>query len=881
MSEKTVNRLLAFGVLFFSFIIYFMTMAPTVSLWDCGEFIACAYRLSVPHPPGAPFYLLVGRIFSMIPIFENIAARINLISVLSSSITVMLLYYIIVYFGRKVIKGESFIDKVSIYGGGVVGSLTFAFTHSFWFNAVEAEVYAASMFFTALVVYLIMRWEERADSAGNERYLLMIFYIVGLATGVHLLNVLALPFVFLIYFYRKYEFTLKNFLLFVVIGGGIFGIIYPGIIFGVPLIASRAGLTGLIGVILLIFALFLWSRKSHQILSTSMLSILLILIGYSTYVTVYVRSNQNPNIDENNPETIENFVSYLNREQYGEHTLNRKKVLEESANGSRYSGVGDFFWNYQINKMYVRYFLWQYLGMSEDEVNVDGLRYFGIPFILGLLGLIFQLSRDKKGSFAVFALFFMTGLAIILYLNQPDPQPRERDYSYVGSFFAFAVWIGLGAGSLIQWLKELEIPRKNILGVALAVLLLVASPVQMLAKDMYRQNRRGNYLAWDHSYNMLMSCRKDAILFTYGDNDTFPLWYLQEVEGIRTDVRIVNLQLLNTPWYIYQLKHLEPKIDVGLSDKQIEKIQQLVFSKPWKKTKIKIAVPKELQKEEAQLKLRQMAFVSGPIAPDTSGYIEFSLNPKVKIQGYGFLRVQDYMILKIIHANKWKKPICFSFTMPTGEMLDDLKNYLQLDGLVYRLTSQRNWPMDNEHLAELFGEVFKFRNLNNPDIHYLPEQEALVNNYWGIFFKMNSNLIAAGEIEKATQLLRKMHEEIDLNVIPIKYSQNRLFDRLQMGVTGIIPADSALETVNNPGEGMQIAKLIIDLYHKSPYAADLLNTLRLKFEKDKIYGSALLESYYILLDHRGEREKLHDEIAAVLQRDKSNKIALKWKRKVN
>ncbi|MCK5078124.1 MAG: DUF2723 domain-containing protein, partial [Calditrichia bacterium] len=258
MSERKVNHLIGLFVFLFSLSIYLLTMAPTVSLWDCGEFIAVAYKMAVPHPPGAPYYLLLGRVFTLIPLFGNIAARINFISVISSAATVYFLYHSIVYFGKKLIsEKDNFFEKAGIYTGGVVGALTFAFTHSFWFNAVEAEVYAVSMTFTALVVYLILRWDERADKPGNERYLLMIFYVIGLAIGVHLLNVLALPFVFLIYFYRKHQLSVKNVVLFGLFGGVVFAVIYPGIVFGVPQIANKFGFGGLIALLILIPILFI------------------------------------------------------------------------------------------------------------------------------------------------------------------------------------------------------------------------------------------------------------------------------------------------------------------------------------------------------------------------------------------------------------------------------------------------------------------------------------------------------------------------------------------------------------------------------------------------------------------------------------------------
>ncbi|MCK5075608.1 MAG: hypothetical protein KAR38_04485, partial [Calditrichia bacterium] len=416
-------------------------------------------------------------------------------------------------------------------------------------------------------------------------------------------------------------------------------------------------------------------------------------------------------------------------------------------------------------------------------------------------------------------------------LNQPDPQPRERDYSYVGSFFAYAIWIGLGVMAVFQWLKTLKIKENKLVGIGLVVLLLIISPIQMLAKDFYRQNRAGNYLAWDHSYNMLESCPPNAILFTFGDNDTFPVWYLQEVENIRTDVRIVNLQLLNTEWYIYQLKHLKPKVPMNLSDNQIKNIQKLVFNderlvfKERGETKdIKIRVPKDYQLREYLQKINQLSYMASELPVDTSGYIEFKLKSHIRSQGYGFLRVQDYMILHIIHASQWKRPICFSFTMPPDEMLDGMRNYLQVDGLIYKLTSQRGWAMNEDRVADLFENKFKFRSLNDKNVHYLNDQKALIRNYWGIFHKMNSNLISSGKIDKAKTLLEKMHKEIDIEYLPFNY-RTHLFDLAQKGVTGIITAEQLVDTLENSQEKLQISSIISEIYFPSDYAENILKVL--------------------------------------------------------
>ncbi|MEJ2543644.1 MAG: DUF2723 domain-containing protein, partial [Calditrichaceae bacterium] len=370
MEMEKLNRIVA-GVIFaFTTVIYTLTVAPTVSFWDCGEFIACSFKMAVPHPPGAPLYLLVGRFFTLLPFSDDIAFRINMISVFSSAITIMLLYLTIVHLirqwkGQLVEKSDWYIAIFS----GVIGSLSFAFSHSFWFNSAEAEVYAPSMLFTALIVWLIMVWASKSDEPGNDRYLLMIAYMIGLSIGVHLLNILALPFITMVYYYKRYDFNAKSFAILTAITGVIMIAVYPGMVKWIPLLALKSGTLGLaLFFIVIIFATF-WAINNHKhLLSFVFLSIFLITIGYSSYATIFIRSNLNPNIDENNPETIENFIKYINREQYGDHSiLDRPGVWKTSPNGRQYDSASEFFWKYQINKMYVRYFLWQFVGMDQNE----------------------------------------------------------------------------------------------------------------------------------------------------------------------------------------------------------------------------------------------------------------------------------------------------------------------------------------------------------------------------------------------------------------------------------------------------------------------------------------------------------------------------------
>jgi hypothetical protein len=855
MNFRKINSIVAWGIFAITMIVYGMTVAPTVSYWDCGEFIAASYKLAVPHPPGAPLYLLVGRLFSMLPFAENIALRVNYISVLSSAFTVMLLYLIIVHLVREW-KGklEESHDWLTAIYSGALGALTFAFTHSFWFNAVEAEVYAASMLFTALIVWLSMVWSEKHDQPGNERYLLMMAYVIGLAIGVHLLNVLALPYVALMVLYKKFEFNFKNLALTSVITIGMILLVYPGIVKYLPVIALNWGVAGMVIVLVALIWAALWAMNNHKYMAGLIsMSILLVVIGYSTYATIYIRSNLNPNIDENNPETVENFVKYLNREQYGDHSItDRAKVMRESPNGKRYSSVNDFFWDYQINKMYVRYFLWQFVGMAENEVDWSAKQFFAVPFLLGLLGIFWQFKNDSKNGLAVLALFFMTGLAIILYLNQPDPQPRERDYSYVGSFFAFSIWIGLGFAGVMELIRG---PKKEgkpgwVFPTAVFAILILLAPVQMLAKNYKTHDRSSRYIAWDYSYNMLNSCEEGGILFTNGDNDTFPLWYLQEVEGIRTDVRIVNLSLLNTDWYIKQLRDLDPKVPIALHDAQIDQLGLV----PWKPQKITLEVPENVGSASTAEFRNRFSFLN----IDNPDAITFEVKPAINTSFGGVLRVQDYMILNILHANKWRKPVYFAVTVARSNMLNELQEYLRMDGLTLKLVPFKNWQISPDHLERNLVDVYKYRGLQTPGLYFDGNVMGLLQNYRTAFLQLTQYYARQNDMDKVKSLLAEMDERVPGDVIPWTNRYLRLlFDSYSIlsdpgAIDSMLAGGSTRQDLQLIGENLYqlnklapAGKIFERLYQDDPDDVQTLSILINIYERDKDYtkGAEILEKW--------------------------------------
>ncbi len=921
-APRDLIKWLAAGFVFvFSLLLYLDTIAPTVSFWDCGEFIAVSHTLSVPHPPGSPLYLLLGRIFSLLPInggaaldpimnqpeFHTIAFRINLMSPLVTACANMFLFLIIV---RLIAewrgKIESATDKWISYGAGVVGALALAFSDSHWFNAVEAEVYAMSIFFTAIVVWLILKWSEKVDQgAVGARYILIISYMMGLAISVHMLNLLTIPFIALIMYAKLNpdedgvemmihmlavagilavavligaEMTLpktsieylrltdaerssKMLSLGVIVlglaGAGLFGIsqifkgerrkrfwrqallmggagvafviIEVGVIKGIPRMARSvagmlntqdavAGIGGTLILLLVLMGIIVYvapyiTRRFSNELRLSVIALLLVVVGYSSYELIFIRSAQDPNIDENDPETVERAVSYLEREQYGSYPVFYRDRWEEtpltpntiqeglvvriagsqkvgvltggkSPNsdqvsvrvGNRdvkqrignlsvirngYRSTSDFFWRYQINHMYIRYFKWQFWGRSGDRSDITQLWAF--PMLLGLIGLAHHFSRDSRRAFSVLALFVLTGLAIIIYLNQDDPQPRERDYSYVGSFFAFAIWIGIGAAAVLERLNEWRKDNPFVFGTALTVMF-VAVPLNMLLANYHTHDRSGNYVAWEYSYNLLNTCEPDAIIFTNGDNDTFPLWYLQEVEGIRKDVRVVNLSLLNTPWYIKQLKDMEPKVPMSLTESDIDGLGLW----RWEERQMRIPAPERTPVDAPEVENLEEAPTPADLVWNLKPTVSRQINPSTG-KLVGGLRVQDVMIYEIIRVNQWKRPIYFAVTVSPSNQIG-LMDFLRMDGQAYRLVPFKvGLEIDPDILYQNIVEKYRYTNLNNPDVFYQPNVKRLLQNYRKGFLQLVYEYGFGTDREKAKDILKFMDEQIPDETIPITF----------------------------------------------------------------------------------------------------------------
>ena len=896
--KNNVEYTLAVVLFFLTFFVYFSTMAPTVSFWDTGEFIATSHILGVPHPPGSPLFLLIGKLFSLFPISSDIAFRINIFSPIISAATISLLFLICNQFIER-LNNYTTDNSILKFGSSFVASLTFAFTHSHWFNAVETEVYALSGFITALVVYLILLWSKNRQKKHHIIYLMMIVYLMGLATGIHLLNLLTIPFIALIIYFSINKFSMKTFFVTTFLAFFVFLLIQNGIIKGLPQLVLQPGFYALLILICgLVYGAYLSIKNEKTVLAIISTSILLLMIGYSTYFTIFIRSSQNPAIDENNPETIEEAISYLNRDQYGAMSFlprkfddlpskiavvgkpeykNFKFSKKQNYEYATYklSDQMTFLWSYQINKMYLRYFLWQFAGKgsTDDSVFVasaktsipgglvspfgaskkqDGVDWsqFGLPLalIVGLYGLYFHFRKNQYDAFSLLVLFIMTGIAIVFYLNQDNPQPRERDYSYVGSFMTFSIWIAIGIFGFIRKINDtfLEKSFKLPASYFMITMFLAFIPIRMLLANYHEHDRTGNYIAWDMAYNMLQTCKPNAILFTNGDNDTFPLWYLQEVEGIRKDVSVTNLSLLNTPWYIKQLKSRNK--DNPFVKITEEEINSLDF-KAWSRGLFSLPAPKD--------------------SLNSTGKIEWELKPTYFDVA---LRVQDLMVLYIIRDNNWNRPIYFAVTVSPTSMLN-LDEYLTMEGLAYRLsnnTSQiidvdamtnnllsiigdESWFIDynknynnntNLSISKTYQPGYIYRNLANDNIYVDPQLGRLIQNYRTGFTRLAISHYLDKNFGKAEKVLLDMEKKMPSNIIEIpskelqyqigqlygglgnkvklRYHLNQLIERNDLTINDyLLYGKTFVQTLEDYDEAKTIFKTIYDNFTMTERAIEV------------------------------------------------------------
>ena len=915
---KRLNNIVGWFVFAIAAFVYIATSEPTASFWDCGEYIATSYKLQVGHPPGAPTFQLLGRIFSLFAFGDvmKVAMMINIMSALCSAFTILFLFWSITYLARKFYNGniENNSQLITVLGAGVVGALAYTFSDSFWFSAVEGEVYAMSSMFTALVFWLMLKWEANADDSHSSRWIVLIIFLIGLSIGVHLLNILTLPALVMIYYYKKYKVTRKGViyaLLFsVVLLATMLYIIIPGIVwlaghfelFFVNNIGLPFNYGTIIFFILLIAAIVLglyYSRKKGKVvLNTIILSLTFLIIGYSTFFILIIRSNAGTPINENSPKNAISLLSYLNREQYGEVPLitgqyfnapmnsseewkNHSPVYERDYESGKYimtdsrknsrptydsrfttffprmwsgqenhhiqtymewgrvnekdvyrniptSSRGDklykqatpknpptfgqnlrFFFTYQVGHMYFRYFFWNFVGRQNDIQghgsamegnwisgipvidkmhlgNQDALpdsiknnkannKFYFLPLILGLLGLFYQLNKKPRDMFVVTLLFVMTGLAIVVYLNQYPYQPRERDYAYAGSFYVFAMWIGLGVMAVVNLLQK--VLKKGVVAPVVASLLCLALVPGIMASEGWDDhNRSHRYTARDFARNYLASCPPNAILFTLGDNDTFPLWYVQEVEGYRTDVRVINLSLFNTDWYADQMQckvyDSEP-VKMSLKHEQYRQgTRDIVYL--LQDSRVGYVNVKELfdliQKspEKLQQQVREYTVDFFPsrnfsIPVDTNFINSNNIVPdewkKEVVDSVNWtinknaIQKNTLFCLDIFANFDWKRPICFSVTTGNDAYMG-LEDYFSLEGLVYRLVPVKTVNASGEvgrvNIDAMYDNMmnkFQWGNLAGKNVYLDETNLRMCMNLRNNFSRLANAIIAEGKDE--------------------------------------------------------------------------------------------------------------------------------------
>ena len=1008
-NQNTINNILGWVTFAIAAVTYVLTLEPTASWWDCGEFITSAYKLEVGHPPGAPFHMILGRFFTLFaPDASQAAFMVNALSAVASAATIMLLYWSIVHLAKKLFDTEnlSATQLIIVWGSGLVGALAFTFTDSFWFSAVEGEVYALSSFFTAAVFWAILKWEAHANERYANRWLVLIAYLVGLSTAVHLLNLLAIPAIGLVYYFKKYEFSWKGvisaFAISIGILAGIQYIIIPGIAraafifdkFFVNIMRMPFN-TGILVLVLLIIAGIIWglrySRNNNKVvLHTAITLVAVILIGYSSFALILIRASANPPMNQNHPDNAFALLKYLNREQYGDRPLlygpyysapaiatEGEKKQYNKVNG-RYEVTGitpertkydpkmetffprmyssnpnhieaykdwgkvkgrpvrvrdrgevktltkptfsenlRFFITYQIGHMYFRYFMWNFAGRQNDEQGhggfmsgnwISGINFFDegkigpqenlpefmknqptrnvyyfLPLLFGLFGLFYQYNRGTKGkqSFAVtFMLFIFTGIAIIVYLNQYPYQPRERDYAYAGSFYAFAIWIGLAVPAIYSLVEKV---LKGKMGAILTVLISIVVVPGILATENWDDHDRSNrYMTRDYAINYLESCAPNAILFTYGDNDTFPLWYVQEVEGVRPDIKIINLSYLGMDWYISQQKmatnqaapvpfsfdeskYYMGRMDAILFQERINNSVELSAAMEFLgsddvRTKIKVnngEMMDFLPSRDFHITVdKEKAIQSGTVKPEDANLIADRVTFSIT---KNYISKSEMAILNMIAANNWERPIYIDHSLLyTGHIF--FLDWLQFEGLAYRFvpietkrSGIKNGRVDTDILYNNVMKKFRWGNVNHPDVFLDDYNKKEINIIQAryMFSRLAEELVNENKKEMAIEVLDKMFELFPNHRIPFSYdSLSALEQYFRAGAKEKATEKMAVLADNN----LQLLKYYISLPQKFAAATD----------EEQRREMASLQNILLMCQRNGETE-LYNKIDSELQ----------------
>ena len=897
-------------------IVFFFSAERTGSLWDCGEFITGAHKLQVVHPPGAPLFILIGRMFTAVAeLFsdnpEDIAFSVNLMSGVCTAAAAMFVCWITMLLGRLALVGRNKelaeFQELALAGAGIAAGLSTAFATSIWFSAVEGEVYAMSTMFTALVTWSMVKWYSLPDEPQHDRWIFFAVYAAGLSIGVHLLSLLTFPALALLYYFKKYkERNLGGMAVAVLSGLAFMVFVQKIVIVGIPWLWSKFELMTVNGmglpfhsgivptVLLLLGALYAglrWSHKNRNALAQYLIIAAgLVMVGFSTIGVVVIRANANTPINMNNPSDAFRLIPYINREQYGERPLlkgphfnvDSRKYLRTTVTdrwgrlGDRYEKVeqkvtqewdksqemlfprmghmdpnrrplyynwmgrssgnptmGDnlrYFFRYQVGWMYWRYFMWNFAGRQNGEqgftpydltkghwisgvpfvdnarlYNMSNLpestkqhegrnRYFFLPLIFGLLGAFFHFRRRPNDFLALLALFLLTGIGIIIYSNQPPNEPRERDYVLAGSIFTFCIWIGMGVLALIDILRD-RVKMDGKMAVGIATALVLTAPLIMGFQNFDDHSRKHHKGSRDYASNFLNSCEQNAIIFTYGDNDTYPLWYAQEIEGIRTDVRVVNLSLIAVDWYIDQLRR---KINDSPAIKMSIPAEKMYGRK---RTQLPIDIRGEYKDQARSLDFnlkyvgedhpiplqngkaldswwptrnvyidvnKQKAVQNGVVSPEDASLMVDRMEFTIANGGQSFLFKSDLAILDIINSNIWDRPIYFAVTC-REESLHGLDDYFELEGLALRLV-----PIKRKGQPE-YGMIGK-GGVDLPTIHKnitekfvwgnFDKQKLFVDRSYGpsiqtirvAMMRAADQMIRAGQNDKAIEIVDKYFE---------------------------------------------------------------------------------------------------------------------------
>ncbi len=916
MSFKKTNNIAGWIVFAIVAVVYYFSIESTVSLWDCGEFISAAYKLQVVHPPGAPLFLLVARLFAWVGDLissdpSNIAVAVNFMSAILTAFmaafiawsTWMLTKLALVGKEREANNEEAMIAA----GSALVAGLTSAFVSSVWFSAVEGEVYAMSSFFTAAAFWSAVKWYYLPKDLKYDRYLLLTIYLIGLSIGVHLLSLLTLPAIGILYYLKKYDKpSWKGMAIGFVVGGIAIGIIQKLLISGLPWLWAEFDIfavntlgmpfnSGLLFVVILLGGLLYWGfktarKRKSEVLQLIMMSVSLLLLSYTVYGMVIIRANAGPPINMSAPIDAVRMLPYLNREQYGDRPLLFGPHYEAQPIGTestpKYGRVGDryeivdhklsykykqsdkilfprishtdqgrpgiyrqwntsrskkptmgfnlsFFWRYQLGWMYWRYFMWNFVGRENGDqgfapwdlksgqwysgitpidqarlYNEDKMptymkedparnRYYFIPLILGLLGLFFHYKRRPKEFAVVMALFIVTGIGIIVYTNEPPQEPRERDYALAASFFTFAMWVGMGAAALFSILKE-RLKKASMGTVVLSLGLALLAPAILAFQNFDDHSRRGHYAARDYAINFLESVSPNAIIFTYGDNDTYPLWYVQEVEGVRPDVRVINLSLIAVDWYIHAMRrkvNASPAIKFTIPDEAYrgDKRNVVLFpenlvgkEKEWpigrvlkfigEKHPISAGGSEEYESYLPTRKIyipvdKRKAVQLGVVSPNDSTVVDkIPLNLGKK----RYLRKDELAIMDIIGSNIWDRPIYFSVTTRQEQFLG-LRDYMQLEGLALRIIpkktpSQRGMGifgsgrMDTDLAYDRIMNKFRWGNFDKLKTFVDHSYGAGIQANRFVMLRLAMELLNEGKKDKAAKVINKYFEAFpDMN----------------------------------------------------------------------------------------------------------------------